>query len=114
MPAANSVGYYQSERSEHGVDVNRDFPNDQEKPSQCLRSRAARTFYSLFAKHHIQVALTMHAGAQQLCYPWGDFAHQRAERSRHRFLFDLGGEGKDGMMSLYQDRKFGPKNASTL
>ena len=25
------MGYYQSERSEHGVDVNRDFPNDQEK-----------------------------------------------------------------------------------
>ncbi|CAN0503642.1 unnamed protein product, partial [Ectocarpus sp. 8 AP-2014] len=41
MPMANSIGYYNTDRWENGMDPNRDFPYSQ-KPQNCMTTITAR------------------------------------------------------------------------
>jgi len=74
LPMTNAVGYSRGERTELGIDPNRDFPFDQE-PQSCLRTVAANTLYSLFQRHLFQILLTFHGGTNVLAYEWGDETH---------------------------------------
>lgn len=69
VPTANALGYYQNKREENYVDPNRDFPID--KPSECMKTIAARAINELWREHLFQVSLTFHGGMQAIAFEWG-------------------------------------------
>eukprot|EP00494_Astrolonche_serrata_P008789 UN08833 len=52
IPTANAWGYSHFRREEVGIDVNRDFPYDQE-PEHCMQSVAARILKRSFSRAYI-------------------------------------------------------------
>ncbi|GAX14250.1 hypothetical protein FisN_1Hh444 [Fistulifera solaris] len=71
VPTANALGYYRSERTENGVDANRDFPFDLTDPKQCMTTIAGRTLNEVFREHLFQLSLTFHGGTEVVSYEWG-------------------------------------------
>mmetsp|Transcript_17744 Transcript_17744/g.43779 ORF Transcript_17744/g.43779 Transcript_17744/m.43779 type:complete len:627 (+) Transcript_17744:105-1985(+) len=76
VPTANALGYFQDERTEDGIDPNRDFPydlpNDPSSSSSCMQTIASRTLNEVFREHLFQMALTIHAGHDPVvAYNWG-------------------------------------------
>ena len=72
VPTANALGYSRIERTEDGVDPNRDFPFDQD-PKKCMKTVAARTVNELFRDHMFQLSLTFHGGTEVIGYEWGAY-----------------------------------------
>ncbi|KAK4532656.1 hypothetical protein CCYA_CCYA13G3513 [Cyanidiococcus yangmingshanensis] len=75
VPAANAVGFAQGERTELGVDPNRDFPWNQASPLECMQSIAARSIHELVLANTYQLLLTFHGGTTVIGYEWGDMVH---------------------------------------
>lgn len=71
VPATNALGYYQNERTENGLDPNRDFPFENGH-SNCMLTITARTVNELFISHIFQQSLTFHAGTELILYEWGN------------------------------------------
>jgi hypothetical protein len=71
VPTANALGYYRNERTEDGIDPNRDFPYDVEDPALCMQTIAGRTLNEIYREHMFQLALTFHAGTEVVGYEWG-------------------------------------------
>ena len=82
----NAVGYYHYEREErlsqsaqHGgkksYDINRDFPYNQDRSSDCLNTVAGRVLYEIYTKNNFVATLTFHGGTNVLGYPWGSYNH---------------------------------------
>jgi len=80
MPMANAYGYYRSERTENGVDMNRDFPID--GPSSCMKTYGARALNELFRAHMFQLAITFHGGIESISYTWGTMTAKGSKRMR--------------------------------
>ncbi|KAK4538543.1 hypothetical protein CDCA_CDCA18G4568 [Cyanidium caldarium] len=75
VPAANAPGLARNERTELGVDPNRDFPWNQLAPTDCMRTVAARAINELARDHLYQMLLTYHGGTTVIGYEWGDRVH---------------------------------------
>lgn len=75
VPAANALGYFRNDRTEAGIDPNRDFPFDSTDSSSCMQTMAARTLNELFREHIVQMAVTFHAGIALIGYEWGAFPY---------------------------------------
>jgi len=71
VPTTNALGYYQHDRTEDGIDPNRDFPFEN-NPSSCMLTITARTVNELFISHMFQQSLTFHAGVECILYQWGN------------------------------------------
>eukprot|EP00980_Cylindrotheca_fusiformis_P012592 scaffold3084_cov144-Cylindrotheca_fusiformis.AAC.40 len=67
----NALGYYRNERTEEGIDPNRDFPYDVKDPKDCMQTIAGRTINEIYKEHLFQLALTFHAGTEVVGYEWG-------------------------------------------
>jgi predicted deacylase len=63
VPMTNAIGVATNQRSELGIDPNRDFPFDQE-PGRCMQTIAARSVNELYRAHLLQLAITFHGGMQ--------------------------------------------------
>lgn len=75
IPTANSWGYSNVNRTENGVDPNRDFPYERD-PSLTLESMAAKVVNRIFAAAgNVQSGITFHAGISSITYPWGSPNH---------------------------------------
>lgn len=59
------------------VDINRDFPYNQAKESDCLNTIAGRIIYELFLENLFVSALTFHSGCTSIGYPWGSYNHMK-------------------------------------
>ncbi|KAG7357210.1 zinc carboxypeptidase [Nitzschia inconspicua] len=70
-PTANALGYFRNDRTENGIDPNRDFPYDLEDSSMCMQTIAGRTLNEIYQEHMFQLALTFHAGMEVVAYEWG-------------------------------------------
>jgi hypothetical protein len=70
VPTPNSSGYYANQRTENGIDPNRDFPYDQNE-SQCMKSITARTINEIFLDHLFQMSMTYHGGIENITFEWG-------------------------------------------
>jgi hypothetical protein len=75
VPMTNALGYDRNERTENGVDPNRDFPYDVSKPQKCMQTIAGRTVNELFQRHLFQMCLTFHAGTEVIGYEWGAYPY---------------------------------------
>jgi Predicted deacylase len=75
VPMTNALGYDRNERTEDGVDPNRDFPYDVQKPQKCMQTIAGRTVNELFQRHLFQMCLTFHAGTEVIGYEWGAYPY---------------------------------------
>lgn len=75
VPMTNALGYDRNERTEDGIDPNRDFPYDVTSPDMCMQTIAGRTVNELFRKHLFQMSLTFHAGTEVVGYEWGAFPY---------------------------------------
>jgi len=75
VPAANAIGFALGERTELGVDPNRDFPWNQPYGASCLESVAARSIHELVLANTYQMMLTFHGGTTVIGYEWGDLTH---------------------------------------
>lgn len=75
VPMTNALGYDRNERTEDGIDPNRDFPYDVESPDKCMQTIAGRTVNELFQRHLFQISLTFHAGTEVVGYEWGAFPY---------------------------------------
>jgi hypothetical protein len=75
VPAANAIGFALGERTELGVDPNRDFPWNQANAQECMQSIAARSINELVLANTYQLLLTFHGGANVIGYEWGDLVH---------------------------------------
>lgn len=71
VPTANALGYFRRERTENGVDANRDFPFDLTDPRVCMVTIAGRTLNEIFREHLFQLSLTFHGGTEVVSYEWG-------------------------------------------
>eukprot|EP00536_Pseudo-nitzschia_multiseries_P002012 jgi/Psemu1/283423/fgenesh1_pg.27_\ len=71
VPTTNALGYYRNERTEGGIDPNRDFPYDLEDYSLCMQTIAGRTANEIYRDHMFQLALTFHGGMEVVAYEWG-------------------------------------------
>lgn len=75
VPMTNALGYDRNDRTENGVDPNRDFPYDVQKPERCMQTIAGRTVNELFQTHLFQMCLTFHAGTEVIGYEWGAYPY---------------------------------------
>ena len=94
-PMTNAPGYYHNEREERlpssvaakvgkkSLDINRDFPYNQETRGNCLNTKASRIVYSIFTKNSIQASLTFHGGDNVIGYPWGSFNWSKKSSYSH-------------------------------
>ena len=71
LPTANAVGYDRNDRTEMGIDPNRDFPFDVVKERECMQTIAGRTINEIFRDHMFQLSLTFHGGMEVVSYEWG-------------------------------------------
>ncbi|KAL7460861.1 hypothetical protein ACHAXS_001297, partial [Conticribra weissflogii] len=73
VPTANALGYARNERTEDGIDPNRDFPFDvlPKNRDECMRTVAGRTVNELFRSHLFPIGLTFHGGMEVVAYEWG-------------------------------------------
>jgi hypothetical protein len=71
VPTANALGYYQNTRTEGDIDVNRDFPFDNDVSTMCMQSIGGRTLNEVFRESMFQIALTFHGGIEMIGYEWG-------------------------------------------
>jgi hypothetical protein len=71
VPTANALGYYQNTRTEGSIDINWDFPFDNDDPTMCMQSIGGRTLNELFRESMFQIALTFHGGIGMIGYEWG-------------------------------------------
>ena len=73
IPTANALGYSQDERTENGIDPNRDFPFDIKKGDEadCMQTTAGRSINELFRSHLFPIGLTFHGGMEVIGYEWG-------------------------------------------
>ncbi|CAM9916764.1 unnamed protein product [Scytosiphon promiscuus] len=74
MPMTNSIGYFNTVRTENGLDPNRDFPYSQ-KPNQCMTTITARAVNEVWREHAFQLAVTFHGGMVAMAYEWGSPDH---------------------------------------
>ncbi|CAM9561745.1 unnamed protein product, partial [Hapterophycus canaliculatus] len=74
MPMTNSIGYYNTRRTENGLDPNRDFPYSQ-KPQKCMTTITARAVNEVWREHAFQLAVTFHGGMVAMAYEWGSPDH---------------------------------------
>jgi predicted deacylase len=84
-PMTNAPGFDRNEREERmggvgatyasSVDINRDFPYNQESAKDCLQTLAGRTVFRIFAENLIVTAVTFHGGTNSVTYPWGSNNH---------------------------------------
>ncbi|KAJ1460305.1 hypothetical protein M885DRAFT_510142 [Pelagophyceae sp. CCMP2097] len=74
MPMTNARGFSTNQRTENGIDTNRDFPIDT-TPTACMRSVTARCVNELWRRHVFVLALTFHGGMEALAYEWGAPSH---------------------------------------
>lgn len=82
VPTTNALGYYQDERTENGIDPNRDFPFNND-PHECMQTIAARTVNELFTSHIFQLSLTFHAGMEVVAFEWGNPLYGTNESPDH-------------------------------
>ena len=66
VPTANALGYDRKQRTEGGIDPNRDFPYDLEDATQCMRTVAGRTINEIFREHVFQLSVTFHGGMEAI------------------------------------------------
>eukprot|EP00967_Tisochrysis_lutea_P035660 scaffold42792_cov34-Tisochrysis_lutea.AAC.5 len=64
----NAIGSAMHQRTEMGIDPNRDFPFDQ-IPKACMQTVAARTVNELYRSHLLQLVITFHGGMQVWVVP---------------------------------------------
>ena len=83
VPTANALGYYRSDRTEHGIDPNRDFPYDVRNAGDCMKTIAGRTLNEVFREHMFQLSLTFHGGTEVVAYEWGESLIQTDNGSPH-------------------------------
>ena len=62
-PMTNAIGGAMRQRTELGIDPNRDFPFDQ-TPTACMQTIAARTVNEIYRSHILQLVVTFHGGMQ--------------------------------------------------
>lgn len=75
LPFANAWGYWNINRTEDGIDPNRDFPYDKD-PSLTLKSMASKLVNEIFSNAgNVQSGITFHAGVSSISYPWGSPNH---------------------------------------
>ncbi|KAK8800918.1 hypothetical protein WA588_001748, partial [Blastocystis sp. NMH] len=73
MPMTNAWGYYFKQRTERGIDVNRDFPFDYTSPPyNCFQSESSRAVQELYYHNMFMATITFHGGMQSITYEWGD------------------------------------------
>lgn len=60
------------------VDINRDFPYNQDSNQNCLNTIASRVVYKLFAENLFVTSITFHGGTNSITYPWGSNNHLSA------------------------------------
>jgi hypothetical protein len=70
LPTANALGYYRQERTENGIDPNRDFPFDN-NATNCMQTITTRAINEVVRDHMFQLGLVFHAGAELLGFNWG-------------------------------------------
>ncbi|CAM9333225.1 unnamed protein product [Ectocarpus sp. 4 AP-2014] len=97
MPMANSIGYYNTDRWEHGMDPNRDFPYGQ-VPQNCMTTITARQVLSasidlsvrsvneVWREHAFQLAVTFHGGMVGMAYEWGSPDHPHRQDRKGNWL----------------------------
>ena len=71
LPTPNAVGYDRNERTENGIDCNRDFPFDVVTASICMQTICARTINEIWRESQFQLSLTFHGGTEVIGYEWG-------------------------------------------
>jgi len=73
IPTANALGYARNERTEDGIDPNRDFPFDvlPKNRDECMQTVAGRSINELFRSHLFPIGLTFHGGMEVVAYEWG-------------------------------------------
>lgn len=71
LPTPNALGYDRSERTENGIDCNRDFPFDVVNPTNCMQTICARTINEIWRQSQFQLSLTFHGGTEVIGYEWG-------------------------------------------
>ena len=81
MPMTNAIGASLKQRSELGIDPNRDFPYDQ-NPASCMQTIAARSVNEIYRSRLLQLVVTFHGGMQAIAYNWGSFNHYQGTPRR--------------------------------
>ena len=72
IPMPNPLGYFLDERTENGLDPNRDFPY---RTSSCGKTATSKAIRKVFNDNLVQLTLTFHGGMRAIGYPWGSFNH---------------------------------------
>lgn len=75
LPISNAVGYENIQRTELGVDPNRDFPYNT-PAGACMHTAVARALNEVWMEHMFQLAVTFHGGMQAIAYEWGSYNHE--------------------------------------
>ena len=90
MPMTNPLGYHRVQRSENGMDPNRDFPFRQ-APAACMTTLTARAVNEVWRENLVTAALTFHGGMQAIGYEWGSENHMdhasESPDDRAQFLY---------------------------
>jgi hypothetical protein len=81
----NAPGFHHNEREERmggdglkharSVDINRDFPYNQDSTDDCMQTLAGRVVFRLFAENLFVSSITFHGGTNSITYPWGSNNH---------------------------------------
>jgi len=89
VPTANALGYYRNQRTEDGIDPNRDFPYDLVDYTQCMKTIAGRTINEIFRNHMFQLSLTFHGGMEAIGYEWGAPSYKNFKSPDHFSQVDI-------------------------
>lgn len=92
MPMPNTVGYNYREANERltqsakdrvsqktgrqpkdSIDVQEDFPIDQQSDEECLNSVASRILYKLMTTNKFSTVVSLRTGGNNILHPWGTF-----------------------------------------